>query len=430
MKFNKWTVGLAAIGVVSLASAARADEKMSQVQTALSNTTLSGYVDTAAIWRPGSDLKNPAALPAAPNIPAQAFSKNDGFYLNAVDLALDHPEDESPWAAGYHAEVMFGADSVPGAIAFGAGGTGTGAAATSAGSIRQAYVTLRTPVGNGLDWKIGVWDTIVGYESNSDPLNPNYTRSYGYSIEPTTHTGILATYKVSDAVTVQAGVADDSNVAGAPVGINGVSVIESQKAYMGDVQFTAPDSAGFMKGATVTLAAITYAGNSTQNGAGATPGGDGSTSWYVGATVPTPITALKVGSCFDYLSLHNGDTTGGGHNDNVWNLAAYASYQATEKLAFNARGEYLNTEGLTAADAGGIFGGNTSAATIAAGGYNGNKVYEMTLTAQYNLWANVISRLELRWDHADTGLPFGADNTGAPFRSSDWMLALNVIYQF
>ncbi len=49
MKFNKWTMGLAAVGVVSLASAARADEtKMSQVQTALSNTTLSGYVDTSA----------------------------------------------------------------------------------------------------------------------------------------------------------------------------------------------------------------------------------------------------------------------------------------------------------------------------------------------------------------------------------------------
>ena len=56
MKFNKWTLGLAALGVVSLASAARADEaKMSQVQTALSNTTLSGYVDVSAIWRPGTD---------------------------------------------------------------------------------------------------------------------------------------------------------------------------------------------------------------------------------------------------------------------------------------------------------------------------------------------------------------------------------------
>ena len=69
-------------------------------------------------------------------------------------------------------------------------------------------MTLRTPVGNGIDWKVGVWDTIIGYESTSDPLNPNYTRSYGYTIEPTTHTGILATYKINDMVTFQAGIAD------------------------------------------------------------------------------------------------------------------------------------------------------------------------------------------------------------------------------
>ena len=54
MKFNKWTLGLAAVGVVSLASAARADETMSQVQTALSNTTISGYVDTSIQWNPGT----------------------------------------------------------------------------------------------------------------------------------------------------------------------------------------------------------------------------------------------------------------------------------------------------------------------------------------------------------------------------------------
>ena len=110
MKFNKWTVGLAAVGVVSLASAARADEKMSAVQTSLSNTTLSGYVDTAAIWRPGTDV-----IPgrSGANIPGNSFAKNDGFFLNAVDLALDNPEDESPWAAGYHIELMLGPDSVP-----------------------------------------------------------------------------------------------------------------------------------------------------------------------------------------------------------------------------------------------------------------------------------------------------------------------------
>ena len=108
MKFNKWTVGLAAVGVVSLASAARADEKMNAVQTALSNTTLSGYVDTAATWRPGTDQQNPAG--PGQTFPATAFAKNDGFSLNAVDIALDKPEDESPWAAGYHVELMLGPD--------------------------------------------------------------------------------------------------------------------------------------------------------------------------------------------------------------------------------------------------------------------------------------------------------------------------------
>ena len=36
-----------------------------------------------------------------------------------------------------------------------------------------------------LDAKLGVWDTIVGYETFDAGNNPNYTRSYGYTIEPT-----------------------------------------------------------------------------------------------------------------------------------------------------------------------------------------------------------------------------------------------------
>src|SRR5579859_2821266 len=53
-KFDKWTVALAAVGVVSLASAAKAEEKASSVMTALSSTTLSGYVDTSAQWNLGT----------------------------------------------------------------------------------------------------------------------------------------------------------------------------------------------------------------------------------------------------------------------------------------------------------------------------------------------------------------------------------------
>lgn len=47
MKFNKWTLGLAAVGAVSLTSVAQAEEKVNAVQTALSSTTISGYVDTS-----------------------------------------------------------------------------------------------------------------------------------------------------------------------------------------------------------------------------------------------------------------------------------------------------------------------------------------------------------------------------------------------
>ena len=111
MKFNKWTVGLAAVGVVSLASAARADEKVIPLQTALTDTTISGYVDTAATWRPGTDQNILLASVTVQTFPAIGFAKNDGFSLNAVDIAIDKPEDESPWAAGYHVEMMFGPDN-------------------------------------------------------------------------------------------------------------------------------------------------------------------------------------------------------------------------------------------------------------------------------------------------------------------------------
>jgi hypothetical protein len=388
MKFNKWTLGLAAVGVVSLASAARADEKMSQIQTALSNTTISGYVDVAATWRPGTDLN----ANGGPNIPVYSYAQNDGFSLNAVDIALDKPLDESPWASGYHVEMMFGQQNPVGIPGF----------ANGLGSLRQAYIALRTPVGNsGIDWKVGVFDTIIGYESNSDPLNPNYTRSYGYTIEPTTHTGVLATFKANDMISFSAGVANTWSEG--PILTATGTTYESQKTYMGAIALTAPDSAGFMKGATLN-AGIINACDSTKNGAGS------KTSWYAGVTVPTPITALKVGASYDYLDNHSG----GGE---AWVGALYGSFQANDKLSFNLRGEYLQD------DAGILYSFNSP-------GVRRNTAEEVTATVQYQLWANVLSRVEFRWDHVEHGNSFGANAAGNAFRDNDFLLALNLIYQF
>jgi len=86
MKFNKWTLGLAAVGAVSLTSAVRADEaKIIPLQTALSNTTISGYVDTAVQYNAGNVGQN-VFSGGQTFVPAgTSSSKVDSFSLN--DLA-------------------------------------------------------------------------------------------------------------------------------------------------------------------------------------------------------------------------------------------------------------------------------------------------------------------------------------------------------
>jgi hypothetical protein len=415
MKFNKWTVGLAALGVVSLASAARADEaKMSQVQTALSNTTLSGYVDVSAQWNLGSQNGLYGVVGNTPGYAYGGINKADGFNLNAVDIALDKPMDESSWAAGYHVELMAGPDNPTKLNVGTVAGINTGPIVNQVSSplvgLRQAYITLRTPVGNGIDWKMGVFDTIIGYESTSSPLNPNYTRSFGYSLEPTTHTGLLASYKVGECLTLTAGVADGSNIGTLVQPINGRAAYETQKAYMGAIALTAPDSWGAMKGATLNLGVINSV-DSNWVGVNISPllNTFGTTSLYAGLMIPTPNSALKFGAAFDYVELHNKTAANPGC-DSSWNVAVYGNLQATDKLSFNARAEYLDDS---------------------AGLIYGTQAEEVTFTTQYQLWANVLSRVEFRWDHVEHGSAFDATgNGGSPNHANAFMLAFNVIYQF
>jgi hypothetical protein len=404
MKFNKWTLGLAALGVVSLASAARADEaKMSQVQTALSNTTLSGYVDVAAIWRPGTDMTGATGSPG--NIPASAFSKNDGFYLNAVDIALDKPVDESPWASGYHVEMMFGPDQPLNSIYTSQDGNYAG--------IRQAYVVLRAPLGqNGLDFKVGVFDTIIGYESTSCPLNPNYTRSYGYTIEPTSHTGVLATYKASDVFTFSLGVANTWGTTGST--LNGMATYESQKTYMGTIAFTAPDSFGALKGATLNLGII-HAIDSALYGNGS------QSSYYVGVSLPTPNSKVKMGASFDFRNYNNSAAGTNPSDDCIWVAGLFTTFSPTDKLSFNLRGEIVDATQI---------GSSATSPNPLNGYYAGHYATEVTATVQYQLWVNVLSRVEFRWDHVDNEA-FGATTSSAnPYKKNDFMLALNLVYQF
>jgi len=528
MKFNKWTLGLATVGAVSLASAARADEKMNSLQTALSNTTISGYVSASMNWAVTPSGNRYQGSPAG-FIPFQGATKQDGFNLDVVKLSIAKPEDESPWASGYQVDLWFGPD----AVNWNSSVNGTSGQDFS---IAQAYVTLRTPVGNGIDWKIGVFDTIIGYESRDASSDPNYTRSWGWFLEPTEHTGILATYKINDMISVSAGIANTLSAginnrafdfaggrstvnrnntnffygySNSPIGYlynnptlpvyppgttygyfsrsTSSSYTTSythmlnkdwNKTLMGSATFTAPTSWGWAAGSSIYAGFVwgfnqAFGGGTSNNGFYA----DGNqVNYYLGVTMNTPWKQLTGGLAFDYVhnlgggrTSYNNTTTintsqqffapatytynynktisGYSAHIDAWTLGVYATFRPTDKLSLNLRGEYLHAEldGSTATTSfsygysltGGVTTVTTPPTTTRSASSRTASVdgFEVTATAEYDLWANVIARVEGRWDSLNShgvSSGVGSPNIGGNivgYKSSLGLYA-NVIYKF
>ena len=391
MKFNKWTVALAATGVVSLASAVQADESH-PVNTALSSTTLSGYVDTSAIWNFGSGYT------VANRFANTGADRQDGFNVNTIKLQLEKPIDEGTWSAGYKVETMFGPDAnvMPGAL-------------TSGVAIKQAYAALRAPIGNGIDFKIGQFDPIVGYEVTDSYANPNFSRSLGFNnLEPFGHTGILASYQVNDIIGVSGGVANGDSgfgLNGGSLTANGFTsgqsgssfrglLAESARVYMGSVVVKAPESTGWLAGSSLYVGAV----NGDANGAKNDP-----TLLYVGVSLATPIKELSLGASADLL-FNAG--VGGQSYANAY--AFYTGYQITEKLKANNRFEYA-----------------TSGYGAFLPGRAEDKMIGETFTLDYALWANVLTRGEFRWDRS-------VDGGGNPFngQKNDLSLTASIVYKF
>jgi hypothetical protein len=390
MKFNQWTLGLAAAGVISLPLVTQAEEAQSQVMTALSSTTLSGYVDTSAIWNLGTGT----------GLVGRSYdgaAKQDGFNLNVVKLQLDKPLDEGQWSAGYRVGLLFGPDA-------NTYGTTSSALIPAFGpdfAVKDAYITLRAPVGNGLDFKIGVFDNPLAYETFEAGNNPNYSRSFGFATEVRALTGVQVSYRLHESVAILGGIANtggpkiNSRVPGLASATSG----EAQKTYFGGISLTAPESAGFLKGATLDAGVI----DATRDKVA----GKNMIWYFAGATLPLPVEGLSLGAAWDYAANTIG--TGPSHQQA---FAGYLTYQATEKMKVALRSDYAT--------------GGTGAWAVAKGVAEDVSLWGNTATLDYSLWENVISRLEFRWDHSLNGLKyFGTGN-----HRNSFSVALNVIYKF
>lgn len=392
MKINKWTQVLLGVGLVSIPAVTHADEKehLSSLRADLTSTTISGYIDTSATWKFGTGNAN------MPGRVYDAADTQDGFNLNVVSITFSKPLDESEWSAGYNVQTLLG----PGAVKRGTRSIMGGPAGDFA--FNEAVVLLRVPIGNGIDFKVGQFGTYNGYEAYDTYKNPNWSRSYGFFLESSAHTGISASYRINDMISIMAGIGNMAAFNNATDARYSQTISESEKAYLGMISFTAPESFGFLEGASLSIG---YTGGKS------TPTAQFmQENYYVGLSLPTPVETVAVGVAFDY-------TTGiGGKDEEAGALGTYLLLQATEKLKINTRLDY---------------GWGDNGQYYAAKAGKKNQLLSLTVTADYSLWQNVISRLEFRGDRALTGgSPFGDDGTGAPNDRDAFSLTGNIIYQF
>ncbi|MBR89874.1 MAG: hypothetical protein CMO66_01180 [Verrucomicrobiales bacterium] len=347
MNKNKWTVGLAAAGVIGLASVAQAQDANS-VQTKLATTTLSGYVSTSYQWTPGETTGTAYT---------QGDARANRFALDVVSLTLASPTSSGEWGAGYNVQLWAGTDADDLGVAGGADGD-------EGLAVKNAYLTLNLPVGTGIDLNVGRFDTILGMESVDYINNPHFSHSWGYAIEPTIHEGIKGSYQLTDNIGVTGLLANTIEASSA-----GSSNNSDRKTWGAALNLTAPDSLGFLAGSTLDIA---YISGDTDGGSNAVE------NLYVGASVPVPVDKLSAGVAWDVREV---ESTQAGGSDSV--VGVYLEYEASEKLTLNVRGERVED-------------GNS----LDVGSSNGD-AWDLTVTANYDLWAGVISRVEYRYTVLD-----------------------------
>ena len=344
MKMNKWTVGLAAAGVVSLASTAQAEEN--SVLTSLGSTVLSGSLEASYVGSFSSDN----------NI----YGDADGFNANGASLSIGSPLGGEGYAAGYNVELLLGQR-----------------ASDFSGEnedflIKNANIGMSLPVGNGIDLTLGLFDTIVGYEVESSASNPNVDRSYGYDLEPFTHTGLLASTSLMDNVSLTLGAA---NAFDSTADLHNNDQ-DGSFAFLGGIEVTAPDSLGPLSGSTVYVGIADGADDDNQ-------------LLYVGASIPTPIEGLSLGVAYDDRESATGDAEA---------TAVYATYGLSETMNLGLRYDTLEDD--------------------RAGAWEGDTRSQLTATLGVALFDNVLTRIEYT---AEDGNRAGGSSNG---------FAVNAFYAF
>jgi hypothetical protein len=432
---------LAAVTSLSLAdsapeASAQDTKKMVQnnfVETAQKGIKLSGYVDTGYSYNFTGQGSNSTV-----NSRVQSDSAQQGdFNLYAVKIALEKAmTSENKAQAGFRVDVMIGEDAKYLANPSVQSNT---AQDSNYLFLEQAYVQLRAPVGNGWDFKVGKFASILGYEVMERPANMNITYGLLYNQFPFWYTGVLSSYKFDEYLDGKLGVANGANSDNNTTtsgGSDGVALLAS-------LNVTAPGgNANWSHNFEYSTASENSTGNpetttpTTQN---ALPSNVGSTAAAGGAWTiiynswgnwAPKFANDKLLLAFDtvlgntagangYNSTNDPNTP---NNTTWWGASAYAKYQFNDWFSLASRGEYFGGDNL-AKIGNGLATNNQDA---------GLSWWEYTITAGFNVIDNVLIRAEYRldWGNNISGTSVdanaGASNSGGPAHYA----GAEVVYSF
>ena len=234
----------------------------------------------------------------------------------------------------------------------------------------------------------GKYVTMAGAEVIASPSDVNYSRSilFGYAI-PFTHTGLRATYAVSDMLSLIAGVNN---------GWDDIKDTNKQKTLELGLTLAPTKSLSF--------SAVDYVGTEQVAGPLDTTQGKRNILDLVGTWTATD--KLSVTLNYDYGSQ---DNAVGGTDKAKWTgLAAYANYQFTDTWRLSVRGEYFNDKN----------------------GYRTGVVQkwkEGTITVAYLPTKSMEIRGELRGDKSDQSSFVKSDGSASKTQSS---YGVEAIYKF
>jgi hypothetical protein len=360
----------------------------------LSKLEVGGFVTGSYLYnfnQPGHPSTGAASQPIN-----QFNNRHDEFSFDAAKIEIGKTPG-GPGEAGFQFEMLYGQNAdilrrgSPTRITD-VDGDGT-ADVISVGAfgdsdmgvfVQEAYASYNL---GGVTWKLGKFETLLGYEVLDSYKNPNITHGvlFTWAI-PLYHTGLLASGNFSEAVTWSLGLTD---------GFNNVIENNDGKAIVGQLAFTSGPFFAALNG---------FFGSEASEGSdSAVTQGSVDDFWiFDGILTFAPSDSMSfwvnadLGTVED-LPLVDSATLAvpvGDDDPEYWGVAVGGKFKITDKLGFALRGEYFEDDDNIRGTAFGLIG--VDGADI--------EILTATGTLSYAFTQNLLLRGEVRWDQADNSV--------------------------